>query len=217
MLRIQRAAAAATLPFTRELTLWRRTTPGHAATGRRTRRTRHAASFSGAKLVARSSTQLTFVAFQSRRKTDWSMSPCVLALFTRRVRQVPIMGLVWLLMGCIRMGDPYVDRSLRIYNKNPFMVTYNLPNRIYSDKRVQLGPRDAKTDYVQLRTEEPGRPPQVFRLEAEDEQGRLIFCRTYERTELERANWQITIRTGELLCERTVPSPTSIGSPRPAQ
>jgi hypothetical protein len=103
--------------------------------------------------------------------------------------------------------EPFGERAVKITNAAETAVFYYAPNRDFDEKRVILSPGETRTDYF-LVYNESARPNQVFRVEAEDDQGRFIFCRTYSRAELERAAWAITIRPLEITCERTTPSPS---------
>jgi hypothetical protein len=109
--------------------------------------------------------------------------------------------------------DPFGDKEVKITNAADTSVTYYAPNRDFDQKRVTLAPGETRIDYF-LVWVESARPNQVFRVEAEDDQGRFIFCRTYPLAELKQAAWAITIRPGEIQCERTMPSPSPMPSPK---
>ena len=92
-------------------------------------------------------------------------------------------------------------------------IRYYLSNRDSWDKWAVLRPMESRTDHVLVRTDTSAKQSQIFRLEAEDEQGRFIFCRTYRRDELDSMNWRITIRVGEITCDRSSVSPSPSPSP----
>lgn len=113
---------------------------------------------------------------------------------------IPIL-LVWAAIGC---GVPFlpsdVSRDVAIENRtNARVVVYLDGRRDLPALRMTLGPGETWRDGWLW----PVQPDDVRRrkVEAEDEQGNVIFCKRYSRLDLDQIGWRIEMTAGVASCD----------------
>lgn len=95
-------------------------------------------------------------------------------------------------VGLLRVGDPVPQRPVVLHNATRVPVNVRAQNGQVEWSLGQLAPGQ--------NMERPW-PTEIERsVKALDEQGEMVFCRTYDGRQLEMSNWTIEIVEGDIRC-----------------